>query len=67
MIEKHEKIIGNILLSGVFIDWTDEMTTSLLGRIKDLITDLTPLLIPIIAIGVGLIVVGAIIRAIRGN
>jgi hypothetical protein len=38
----------------------------MLGYVKDLITDITPLLLPIIAISVGLIIVIAIIRALRG-
>ncbi|MCJ7789657.1 MAG: hypothetical protein MUP69_05650 [Candidatus Atribacteria bacterium] len=49
------------------INWTSEMTTTLLADIQGIITDLSPLLVPIIAIGVGLIVVGAIISAIRGH
>ena len=49
-----------------FIDWTPNMTNDMLDYMGDLIGDFTPLLVPSIAIGVGLIVVGAIIRAIRG-
>jgi len=51
---------------GTFITWTEEDTTAMIGHMSDLLTDLTPLLIPIIAIAIGLIIVGAIIRAIRG-
>jgi hypothetical protein len=54
------------MIFGTFITWTPENTTTLLGYIESLISDLTPLLIPIIAIGVGLIIIGAIVRAIRG-
>jgi len=43
------------------------MTTDLLANIQGTITDLSPLLTIVIAIGVGLIVVGAIISAIRGH
>ena len=49
------------------INWTSEMTTTMLSNIQGIITDLSPLLVPIIAIGVGLIVVGSIISAIRGH
>jgi len=54
------------MLVGTFLTWTTEDTTSMIGYMSDLFTDLTPLLIPIIAIAVGIIVVGAIIHAIRG-
>jgi len=51
---------------GTFFTWTPENTTTMIGYMGDLLDDLTPLLIPIIAVAVGLIIVGAIIRAIRG-
>jgi len=56
-----------VLFTPFIINWTSEMTTDLLANIQGVITDLSPLLVPIIAIGVGLIVVGAIISAIRGH
>ena len=49
-----------------FINWTDANTSSTIAVIKDLIGDLTPLLIPIIAIGLGLIIFTVIVKAIRG-
>jgi hypothetical protein len=49
------------------INWTSEMTNTMLADTTGVITDLSPLLVPIIAIGVGLIVVSAIISAIRGH
>lgn len=55
-----------IIFLGTFLTWTGDDTTAMIGYISDLITDLTPLLIPVIAIGIGLIIIGAIIRAIRG-
>jgi len=54
------------MIFGTFLTWTTEDTTAMLGYMSDLIGDLTPLLIPIIAVAVGLIIVGAIIHAIRG-
>lgn len=50
---------------GTFLTWTPENTTTMLGYISDLILDLTPLLIPIIAIGVGLIIFSVVVRVIR--
>lgn len=55
-----------LMFYGTFITWTDAETTILLNNIKNIFADLSPLLIPIIAIGIGLIVIGAIIRAVRG-
>lgn len=55
-----------MIILGTFLTWTGEDTTAMIGYMSDLFEDLTPLLIPIIAVAVGLIVVGAIIRAIRG-
>ena len=54
-----------ILLTGTFITWTQQNTDDMIGYIQDLITDLTPLLIPIIAIGLGLIIITVIIGVIR--
>jgi type II secretory pathway component PulF len=51
----------------MIIEWTSQNTTDLLANITGVITDLTPLLTIIIGIGIGLIVVGAIISAIRGH
>jgi len=39
--------------------------TTMLGYSKDLITDLTPLMLPIIAIGIGIFIVVAIINVIK--
>ncbi|MFA5031256.1 MAG: hypothetical protein WC495_06765 [Patescibacteria group bacterium] len=56
-----------VLFTPFIINWTGDMTDDLLANIQGVITDLSPLLVPIIAIGVGLIVVSAIISAIRGH
>lgn len=39
--------------------------TSLLGYVGDFITDISPLLLPIVGIGVGIIIVVAIIGAVK--
>lgn len=54
-------------LTTFIIPWDSGNTTDLLANITGVITDLTPLLTIIIGIGIGLIVVGAIISAIRGH
>jgi len=48
-----------------FIDIGEGDITSLIGYVKSFITDLTPLWIPIVAIGMGLVIFGAILSAIR--
>ncbi len=54
------------LLVGTFFTITEENVGTMLGYTKDLITDLTPIMLPIIAIGLGLIIFYAVIKAIRG-
>jgi len=54
-------------MTGTFITWTGENTSSTIAVMKDLINDLSPLLTIVIAIGLGLIVFSAIVKAIRGN
>ena len=49
------------------IPWTDSMTTTLLADVSGVISDLSPLLVVLIAVGVGLIVFHAILTAIRGH
>jgi hypothetical protein len=51
----------------MFINWTSDMTTAVLSNATGLITDLTPLLVIIVGIGIGLIVFYAIVSAIRGH
>jgi len=51
---------------GTFLTWDANTSNTMIGYMKDLFTDLTPLLVVIFGIGVGLIIVGAVIRAIRG-
>ena len=43
------------------------MTTTMMSNITGLITDLTPLLLIVVGIGIGLIVFHAIVSAIRGH
>jgi len=52
-------------LYGTFLDITPENITAMLGYTKNLILDMTPLLLPIIGIGLGILVVWAVIRAFR--
>lgn len=54
-----------MILAGTFLEITSEDITSMLGYSKDLITDLMPLMLPIIAIGIGIFIVVAIINAIK--
>ena len=60
-----ERKNGDMLLT-TFFTFDAGDATAMLGYAGDLLTDLTPLLIPIVGVAVGLIIVMAIIRAIRG-
>lgn len=48
-----------------FITITDQNITDMLGYVSDLLTDLTPLLLPIVAVGVGIFIFWAIVKAIK--
>jgi hypothetical protein len=52
-------------LFGTFLDITSDNITSMLGYTKNLITDLTPLMLPIIGVGLGILVIWAIINSFR--
>ena len=43
------------------------MTTAMMSNVTGLITDLTPLLLIVVGVGIGLIVFHAIVSAIRGH
>lgn len=53
------------MMFGTFFTITPEHMTTMLGYISDFIADFTPILLPIIAISLGLLVIWAIIKAIR--
>jgi hypothetical protein len=52
-------------LFGTFIDISSTDISSMLGYAKNLIVDLTPLLWPIIGVGLGILIIWAIISAFR--
>lgn len=52
---------------GTFLNWTDSTSDLMLTYTTGLMSDLTPLLVIIIGVAVGIIVVSAIISAIRGH
>ena len=54
-----------LFLTYTFINWTPQMTTDMLAYISDFISDVSGLMTPIIAVGLGLIIFGAIINAIK--
>lgn len=60
-------VFNKILLAGTFLTWTDANTSSTLNYIKDLILDLSPLLIPIIAISLGLFIFAVVVNTLRGK
>lgn len=52
---------------GTFITITAGDITNLIGYVEDLLTDLTPLLLPIIGVGVGIFIYWAIVSSISGK
>lgn len=48
-----------------FITITEADITSMVGYISDFLTDLTPLLLPIVAVAVGIFIFWAIVKAIK--
>ena len=51
--------------TSTFLELTPADISEMLGYVKDLITDLTPLLLPIIAIFLGLTIFWAIVNVIK--
>ena len=54
-----------MIFLGTFLTITAEDITTMLGYVSDIIGDLTPLLLPIIAVGVGIFIFWAIIKALK--
>jgi len=52
-------------MNGTFFEIEPESVTTMLGYVGGFITDITPLLLPVIAIGLGLIIFWAIVGAIK--
>lgn len=48
-----------------FFTWNASDTEAMIGTMADLLSDLTPLLTPIIAVGLGLIIFAVIVNVIR--
>jgi hypothetical protein len=53
------------LFTGTFLEISPENITAMLNYTKNLITDMTPLLLPIIAVGLGILIIWAIIGAFK--
>lgn len=50
---------------GTFLTITPENITAMIGYTKDLITDLTPILLIVVGVAVGIFIFWAIVRAIK--
>lgn len=48
------------------IEITEAMMTDIVGYIAEVFSDLSPLILLIVGVGVGLMVIGVIIKALRG-
>jgi len=58
-------LLGSILLTGTFVDLEPADISSMLGYVQQLLTDLKPLLIPVIAIGLGIFIFWAVVSALK--
>lgn len=56
-----------MILSTIGLNFTDAMASSTIGYIGSVFSDLSGLLLLIIGVGLGLMVIGAIISAVRGH
>lgn len=56
-----------LLTSTIGLNFTSEMMTSTLSYVGSVFTDLSPLILLIIGVSLGLLVVEAIISAVRGR
>lgn len=50
---------------GTFLTWGETETTSMLTHAKNMITDLSPLLLIILGVGLAVIIISAIVGAIK--
>lgn len=55
------------MIFGTFLTWSASNTADVIANVKDLISDLTPFLILIIPILLGLIIFEVIVHVIRGR
>lgn len=60
-----DKRYKQLFATSTFVEITGADITTMLGYVKSLILDLTPLLLPIIAIGLGILIFWAIISSFR--
>jgi hypothetical protein len=58
-------LLGSILLTGTFIDLQPADISSMLGYVEQLLLDLKPLLMPVIAIGLGIFIFWAVVSALK--
>jgi len=56
-----------MIMIGTFFEFLPGDITALLGYVKSFVGDMTPLLLPIIAVSMGILILWAIIGAIRGH
>jgi len=54
------------MIFGTFFTITPENISEMFGYIQDIISDFTPILLPIIAIMLGLFIFWAIVKALKG-
>jgi hypothetical protein len=53
------------IFTATFFNWGATETTAMLDHVKDFISDISPLLVVILGVGLAIIIVSAIIGAIK--
>jgi len=55
------------MILGTFFTITTENVSTMLGYVQALITDLIPLILPVVAVGIGMLVIWILIKALTGR
>jgi divalent metal cation (Fe/Co/Zn/Cd) transporter len=56
-----------MFIAGTFFTISPENITAMLGYVSSFVGDMMPLLLPIVAVSLGILILWAIIGAIRGH
>ncbi len=54
------------MIAGTFITITEGMMTEMLGYVGDIFTDLSPIILLIVGVSLGLMVITVIVNSLRG-
>jgi len=55
------------MIFGTFFTITGDNVSTMLGYVQGLITDMIPLILPVVAVGIGMLVIWVLIKALTGR